>query len=115
MNIVHFGRIFAAVNGFASFVPLLLMGSGVGGLAHAECNLAVYLRCGFCFGCLVGILRPFFGGFYPIILQKNLPIICIYQKFFVPLHPISKTDSAYETYLGWFFFTPRPAKASEQG
>ena len=73
MNIVHFGRIFAAVNGLASFVPLLLMGSGVGGLALAECNLAVYLRCGFSFGCLVGNLRPFFGGFYPIILQKKSP------------------------------------------
>ena len=82
MNIVHFGRIFAAVNGLASFVPLLLMGSGVGGLAHAECNLAVYLRCGFSFGCLVGILRPFFGGFYPIILQKKSHIYLHISKIF---------------------------------
>ena len=62
MNIVHFGRIFAAVNGLASFVPLLLMGSGVDGL--------------------VGILRPFFGGFYPIILQKKSPYYLHISKFF---------------------------------
>jgi hypothetical protein len=48
-------------------------------------------------------------------MKKNNLNICIYRKKAVHLHPISKTNSAYETYLGWFFFTPRPAKASEQG
>ena len=46
---------------------------------------------------------------------EKCKIVCEFAKKAVPLHPISKIDSAYETYLGWFFLTPRPAKASEQG